>query len=88
MTCHDLFQARRKRCGMTAVTAPKSAVGERERKGREEPRREERKRKEEKEKRKEKKERKREESKTERCIMGVNWQKIIKHTERGGCKKA
>ena len=49
----------------------KSAVGERERKGREEPRREERKRKEEKEKRKEKKERKREESKTERCIMGV-----------------
>ena len=63
----DLFmQARRKRCSMAAVAAPKICREREKRK-----RREERKRKEGKEKREEKKERKGEESEKERCIRPI-----------------
>ena len=73
MSLKSYIQARRKRCGMAAVAAPK-ICRERERK-KKKKRREKRNRK-EKEKREERKEVKGEESKRERCTcirpMGVN----------------
>ena len=85
------MQARRKRCGMAAVAAPKNLQGERERKGREGRKEREKTRK--KRERRKRKGRGDQERKIYYAYMGVKHsfrtvKKIIKDTKRRGLKKA